>query len=48
MVSVDLHLIEETDRYILIEDKEEPLRTLVALSKRYACVTTGRAAYRGR
>ena len=45
MNSVDLHLIEETDKHILIVDDEEPIRKLFAscLSDRYSCVTAGDA-----
>jgi signal transduction histidine kinase len=42
---MDLHLIEETDKHILIVDDEEPIRKLFAgcLSERYTCVTAADA-----
>jgi signal transduction histidine kinase len=45
MNSVDLHLLEEADKHILIVDDEEPIRKLFAscLSGRYSCVTAGDA-----
>ena len=45
MNSMDLHLIEETDKHILIVDDEEPIRNLFAscLSERYFCATAGDA-----
>ena len=45
MNSVDLHLIEESDKRILIVDDEEPIRKLFAscLSEHYICVTAADA-----